>query len=134
MLSCGDTFLLPNSPEQRAHLWIVLTTPEPITYRAVCVSLTTRQPHSESTVILRPGDHPFIKRESIVHYALARWFSLIDVQQLIDIHTTQFTCEQHARCSDALLVYIQRGLLHSKMTPNGVKDYCRKMWGINPKT
>ena len=107
MLSCGDTFLMSNSPEEPSHLWIVLTDPEPVTYRAVCVSITSRKSHSEATVILRPGDHPFIRHESVVYYTEARWLFLNEVQRLISISTTQFMCGQHATCSDELLEYIQ---------------------------
>lgn len=132
MLSYGDTFLMPNSPEAASHLWIVLTEPEGMTYRAVCVSITTRKPHSETTIILRPGDHPLITRASVVLYALARWFHLSEVQQLIDMETTQFICQQHASCSDALLKRVQQGLLSSKMTPNGIKEHCRRVWNVQP--
>lgn len=111
------------------HLWIVLTDPEPVTSLAVCVNITSRQSYSEITVILHPDDHPFITHESVIPFADALILAMDKVQQLIDAHPTQFTCIQHASCRDELLEQIRQGLLSSEMTPNKIKDYCRKSWG-----
>jgi hypothetical protein len=84
LLSCGDTFLVPTSLESIEHLWIVLTDPELGTNKAACVSITKRRPHSETTVILSRGDHPFITRESVVYYQDAKILDLGLVQRALN--------------------------------------------------
>jgi hypothetical protein len=130
LLSCGDTFLIPVSIRAREHLWVVVTQPLPGESEAVCVSITSRRSISETTVILSPGDHPFITRESVVHYSGADVLDLYLVQQALDAQTTSFTCRQHARCDEPLLRRIQEGLLRSQLTPNRVKGFYRKAWNI----
>lgn len=132
MLSCGDTFLIPKSSGETEHLWIVVTDPEPDTSFAVCVNITTKQSYSETTVILRPGMHPFIKHDSVVYYSDAQILTLNKVQQALDARMTGVVCEPREPCSRAVLEMIRQGILSSKMTPNNVKDYCKKAWGINP--
>jgi hypothetical protein len=44
----------------------------------VCVSVTTKRPYSDTTGGLSAGDHPFIKHESVIHYADAR---ILDLQR-----------------------------------------------------
>lgn len=72
MLSCGDTFLIPKSVNAVEHLWIVVTDPDPATFQSVCVNVTTSTGKFEKLVTLLPGDHPFIKHESVVFYADAQ--------------------------------------------------------------
>lgn len=42
------------------HLWFVPTDPDPVTTRVVIVALVTQRGHTERTVTLDVGDHPFI--------------------------------------------------------------------------
>lgn len=93
MLSCGDTFLIPKRSDQIEHLWIVITDPD-VDGKAVCVNITTRQPYSDTTVILKRGDHPFIRHESVAHYPDARILDLNAVQDaLLKAGNTSFVCE-----------------------------------------
>ena len=81
MLNPGSTFLLPK-PGQVEHLWIVLTKPNK-DGRAVCVNITSWTFDSDETVILVPGDHPFITKKSVVHYEDARYILLEHVEHLL---------------------------------------------------
>jgi len=129
LLRCGDTFLLPKLSHLVEHLWIIITEPEPETNRAACVNITTRQRHSETTVVLQVGDHPFIKKgESVVYYVDAKILDLNLVEKILETKTAQFTCAQHQPCSAALLKRIQGGLLESKFASNGIKEYCAARW------
>jgi hypothetical protein len=132
VLSCGDTFLMPKSSRATEHLWVVITQPEPGASLAVCVSITTRRSNSELTVILYPGDHPFIRHESVVHYADAQILDLDHVQRALDAHISGIVCTQHQPCNQALLMRIQQGLLISKLVPNNVKAFCQRAWGLPP--
>jgi mRNA-degrading endonuclease toxin of MazEF toxin-antitoxin module len=69
VLECGDTFLTGDDEDEGYHLWIVLT--PPIEGEVVTVSVTTQRKRSETLVVLKPGDHPFITHPSVIAYAYA---------------------------------------------------------------
>jgi hypothetical protein len=128
MLGCGATFLLPKSSASTEHLWIVLTEPDATTGKAVCVNVTTRQPFSETTVILQPGEHPFVKHESVVHYADASFLDLKLIDAALSLKTSKFVCVTHQTCSPELLKKVRDGLIKSKFVSAGIKDFCKKAW------
>lgn len=70
MLNCGDTFLTRDGEGEDFHLWIVITPPSE--GEVVTVSLTTRRKNSETIVVLRKGDHPFIEHESVIAYSYSK--------------------------------------------------------------
>src|SRR6266487_183381 len=64
----GDTFQLGGG-----HLWIAITVPDGAQGRFVMVNLTTLRPYTaDQTCVLYDGDHPFVHRDSVVHYMDAR--------------------------------------------------------------
>lgn len=129
MLRCGDTFLLPKSAYEVEHLWIVITDPEPDSNKAVCVNITSRNSFSETTVILKKGDHPFIKHESVINYADARELDLGKVYEVLNTPTRQrFAFGICDPCSPELLRRIQDGLLVSRYVKKGLKEYCKGKW------
>ena len=127
MLKSGDTFLLPKTSAAIEHLWVVLTDPD-LDQLAVCVNITTSQGHSDTIVVLKPGDHSFIKKESVVHYPDAQLLNLKSVQAALDAKAKSFVCTQHDPCSAKLLKRIRDGLLKSPHAPNGLKQRCRAIW------
>ena len=127
MLQLGDTFLLPKRANHTEHLWIVITRPDPETGAAVCVNVTTRQSYSESTVVLKIGDHPFITRESVVYYSDARRLNLRELEEALK-GSHSFVCQQREPCGGALLQKIQEGLLASCLVKREIKEYCRSAW------
>jgi hypothetical protein len=129
-LQCGDTFLLPRSSAETEHLWIVLTEVDASTRKAVCVNVTTRRHHSDLTLILNSGDHPFIKHESVINYQDAREMPIDAVEQALAARTAQFVCVQREPASEDLLKRVRQGLIDSKQTPKGIKAYCRKLWSL----
>jgi hypothetical protein len=63
-MNAGDTFLMPDAIGM--HLYCVLAVLED---RSIIVChLTTLRARTERTCILREGDHPFIDRDTAVHY------------------------------------------------------------------
>ncbi|MDT8369702.1 MAG: hypothetical protein RQ745_10880 [Longimicrobiales bacterium] len=89
------------------------------------VSLTTRRRGSDLTVVLRPGDHPFVVRETVVFYADARLVVTEQLENLISAGATS----THAPCSPQLLERIQAGVFSSPFTPGLVRGYCRSRIG-----
>ena len=79
-MECGDTFLMP-APGGVAtpHLWIVITEPNPSSNLCGIVSVTTLRNSKDQTIILRVGDHPFIRHESTIFYGDAM---IVDARRL----------------------------------------------------
>ncbi|HET6843927.1 MAG TPA: hypothetical protein VFK06_19960 [Candidatus Angelobacter sp.] len=120
MLSEGDTFLTADDDEE-LHLWIVITSPAE--GEVVTVSVTTRRKKSESLVLLKQGDHPFIVHDSVVAYSYAR------IRAVDDIETAFLngTAKRREPVSQELLARIKTGLVDSDFTPNGVRHYFKSV-------
>lgn len=118
MPGLGDTFMLPKPGVEKEHLWALVTAPDPVTGEAIMVNLTTQHPHSDTTTILQPGEHPFVDRPTVVFYADAR----IVKESLLDAGLAQGVGRAHVSLSKTVLVRIQAGLLTSPFTPMKIKS------------
>jgi hypothetical protein len=121
---------MPKSGKAIEHLWVIVTETDATTNKAICVNLTTQRSYSDTTCILKPGDHPFVKHDSVINFLDAREMPIDLVEQALQRKTSQFVCERHEPCSTALLARIQKGLIDSKQTPKGIKAACKKLWGL----
>ena len=126
MLGLGDTFILPKTVGAIEHLWILVT--PPINNCSVGVNLTKLRPNADTTVILQPGEHPFIKIQSTILYSDSRHIDLLKLSEMLDKGSFKFTCAAHTKCNAQLLAKIQNGLLVSPYTPTDIKDFCRSAW------
>lgn len=126
MLKPGDAFLLPKPNEDVSHLWIILTSADPENGRVIIVNFTTRRPHSDTTVIIHPREHPFVVRPTVVFYADARLVLLSDIEAAIQQGITR----PHEPLAPALLKRVQEGLLRSPHTSGKIKTafqkYCER--------
>jgi len=120
MLTAGDTFFLPTPPDfLTKHLFIVIS--ERNEYDEVLiVNVTTKKSHSDASCILRNGDHPFIKHESVANYADARAVKVSDLCRLIGRHAD---VSSHQSVSPELLRRIQEGALVSPALPTKYLKY-----------
>jgi hypothetical protein len=105
-----------------AHLWFVLTDPDPETRKVVLVMLVTERAHTDRTVRLEVGDHPFVRHPSNVDYGTARY---APAGRLADALASGRATED-TDMSAPLLARVRAGLLASGHTPNDVADYCRR--------
>lgn len=121
---------MPQRSRGLPHLYIVLTDPEPDTQKAACVNLTSRKANCDITVVLRPRDHPFVTHESVVWYGKAQILDMTLVEKLVQMKTGEFICKMQEPCSEALLKRVCDGLMESEDVEHGVKEYCRKRWGL----
>ena len=112
----GDTFLLAAGPQGRMHLWIVATEPLRTTTEVIIVSVTTLRNAADQTSVLRKGDHPFIKHDSVVHYSDAR----IYLGSTIDSRIASGAVKGRECCSDILIDEVEAGLWSSPFTPNKI--------------
>lgn len=114
------------------HLWIVSTDPALSVEQAeggaqaILVSVTDSKNHPDRTLLLRPGDHPFIYKESIVLFAKSLIVSDIrKVQEGID----KGYWPQQAGFSAEIVARIQRGILKSPYTPDKAKRFLERQLG-----
>jgi len=106
---------------QGTSLWVIVAELPGPPVQVVIVSLTTKRADSDTTVVLRSGDHPFIKHDTIISYSDARQISKND---LIDRIERKFFGISEIFAEDKLKI-IQRGLLISPHTPKEIKSLCR---------
>jgi hypothetical protein len=90
------------------HLYIVITEPDE-GGKAVCVNVSTAYSFSERTCVLKIGDHPFVKHESVVRYQYAKILDLKLVEKALMTRQFSFVCKQHLPCSTELLQRIEMG-------------------------
>lgn len=126
--SPGSTFLLPTRIQDIPHLWVVLTYPDKNSNEVVIVNLTTKRSHSDTTVILNPGDHPFINRETVINYSDAKFVKVENLKKALDMTLA----EPHSHFRNDILEIIQKGVLKSPHTPLKVKKYCQKKFSNQP--
>lgn len=130
MLAAGDTFLLPKTSNQTEHLYVVLSEPD-AQNMSLCVNITTLRGFHERTVVLKVGDHPFVKHDSAVLYLDMKERNIAAVSQLLATKTTQFVCSQHKPCSPKLLQRLRQGVIDSPNVAKAVKLKFSVAWGIN---
>jgi hypothetical protein len=120
-MKSGDTFLMPapGISNRTPHLWIVVTDPAQEENTVIIVSLTTLREQAEQTVIVRKGEHSFIRWDSSVFYNDSR---LVDVRDL-DSKVRAGQIKLHDPCSATMLKNIQDGLLASELTPHKVENF-----------
>jgi hypothetical protein len=117
MLSCGDTFYASDDEDVEPHLFVIITPPHE--GDVITVSVTTRRQKSEALVILKVGDHPFIKWESVVSYRHAQIRKLKQLEAAID----SGLAAKREPISGSLLRRIRMGLMESEFTEYGVLHF-----------
>ena len=116
----GETLL---KQDPRNHLWIVLSYVNAADEIAMA-NLTTHLPEKadhRSCLIVRPGEHPWVRHDSCVRFREAQLrplAALIEAKALGKL-------PQHEDCTPALLRRIQIGTLQSRRVPHEVKDAIR---------
>lgn len=77
MPKLGDTFLGGREVHGVDHLWIVINDPARHNNRALIVPVSTLRMRSDTTCVLRSGEHPFIRHDSYIRFRAAR-IALVD--------------------------------------------------------
>jgi len=109
--SSGSTFRFSG------HLWVILTDPFGDAAEIIAAPFSSKKESSDTTVILKVGDHPFISRDTVIDYALCRIWS----REKIAIRVTQRDFEARECVQGTILRTIQLGLINSPRTPRNIK-------------
>lgn len=122
LVCAGRAFVL-SGPEftPAPHLWFILTDPEPPDDQVVAVMLVTSRAHTDKTVTLVPGDHPFVQHESNVDFGSAILVRSGRFQRAMQGGRCHFQPDMNA----SLLRRLRGGLLASPRTVHWIADHCR---------
>lgn len=113
----GTLSSFPNQPRQQV---------DADTRKAICVNLTTLRNHSDTTCVLKRGDHPFVVHDSVINFSDAQEMPIDKVEQALAAKTDHFVCKLLDPCDARLLARIRQGLLDSSLTPKGIKSQCKR--------
>jgi hypothetical protein len=121
----GDTFILLRATGSTPHLWVVLWGPAGAADAYLVVSLSTLRRHSDRTVILQAGDHPFVQHDTCAVYADARRTTAAKLRQALANR------EAIARepAGAVLLERLRSGLLRSPYTPDALREMAVEEFG-----
>lgn len=116
----GISFHFPlKSNIHEPHLWVVAAQKNS---QILIVNLTSRRASSDNTVILDPGDHPFIKHETVVNYAGSRIVDTAQIQKAIE----EGNANPDIRFTQEVLERIQEGIELSEFTPLRIIEFYKK--------
>jgi hypothetical protein len=101
----GDTFLGGGEVHGAHHLWLILNEPLAHHNEALIVNVSTLRLDAETTCIISPGEHPFLKHDSYVRYASARRAKVADLAAAL----RKGLLQPHQPASAALLAKVRAG-------------------------
>ncbi len=129
MLSAGDTFLSPKTADAKEHLFFVLSDPDAMN-KSLCVNITSLQSFHDQTVVLKAGDHPFVRHDSAVLYVDIDERDMYALDKLMAMKSPKFVCQPHKQCSVQLLQRLRQGVIDSPDVEKIVKKKYAAIWGI----
>lgn len=123
--SAGDTFILTHATGPTPHLWVILWGPEGEADSFIMVSLSTMKPHSDRTVLIQVGEHPFIQHDTCAVYSDLRKTTAAKLQQIEALRQLA----RRDKASPALLEKLRNGLFASARTPNAMREMAQGQFG-----
>ena len=104
------------------HLHVVLNDPKSHNDFAATVAVVSLSStlDADKTVVLLPGDHPFIRRETYVIYGLAK---VIDATKLESKVKAEGEIKHNDDCSPELFERIREGVFKSPFSRPVIKAY-----------
>lgn len=117
----GETFLFPlNEDSQKEHLWVIATEPNSDGLFAI-VSFTSLKGAKDQTVILQRTEHPFLKWDTCIAYALAGIVSADDLHAYCECGRAKM----HQDITPEILRLVLDGFSASDLTSKRVRDFVR---------
>ena len=113
-----------NDTHQIEHLWVVATNPNEDELVAV-VNITTLRGAKDQTVVLRSGEHRFIKHDSCVNYTMAE---IVKVEKLQERFGSGMA-KRHSDMTANLTALVLGGFTASPFTKNRIVDFIRNYKG-----
>lgn len=83
MLPVGSTFLIPTPPFfEIQHLYILIAA-EKKTNKGLIVNFTTSKDGCDKSCVVMPGEHSFLKHESVINYADSKIASISTIEEAL---------------------------------------------------
>lgn len=123
--SAGDTFILTHATGPTPHLWVILWGPAGAAQSFLMVSLSTMRAHSDQTVTIQVGEHPFIQHDTCAVYSDVRRTT---VEKLHQAEANRQLARRDG-ASAQLLGKLRAGLFASSRTPNTMREMARCQFG-----
>jgi hypothetical protein len=125
-ITAGVCLHLRSASSQSSHLWIVLSDPDNSEPPEVAmVNLTSHKEGLDETVVLEVGDHPFVRRKTIVNYAGAKIVQAVRLENAIKANLTIL---HNDRCPSDLLQRIREGVAATDHATPSFKTYCARQF------
>ena len=119
---------MPGPGPSQTHLWIVLTDPDRSDDKIVAVMVVSEKPHTDKTVALNVGDHPFFQHASNIDYGSAKHFPRVKLENQINAKG-----KLRQDVSPPLLEKARAGVFQSSRSPNYIKEYFATRFDMNGK-
>jgi hypothetical protein len=121
-MKCGDSFLFPLRTEEIAHLWIVLTNPDPegwILVANITTVYSSDKDRADLTVCVNPGEHPFVTKLSYIFYreAMTKRISELEAEEKAG------NLKMNAACSQVLTSMARAGIRGSKYCTKAIQRF-----------
>lgn len=107
----GWSILIPSGPGEKKHLFFVLNDPGDAA-ELVLASVSSMHSRADTTCLLYPDEHPFIRHESHIDYRHCRTERTGHLERLIDCGY----CERREDVSEELIERIIDGAYESRHT------------------
>ncbi len=118
IIAPGFTFLSPTPEYNTNHLFIVISVNTDKT-KAFFVNVTTKKESSDTSCVLKVGDHEFITRDSVINYADATVSEIDKLEQAIKMNVIK----PHKPTTGDLLNRVLKGAFNSEALPKGYLKY-----------
>jgi hypothetical protein len=125
-IRAGRTFTMPGPGKNQTHLWMVLTDPDALTDKVIAVMVVSEKPHTDKTMMLNVGDHPFIQHPSNIDYGTA---DLVHRGKLEGLVNSAGKVRQNL--SPKMLEAARAGIFGSSRCRNYVKEYFSTRFDTN---
>lgn len=123
-MKAGDTFHARSPSSTRSHLYIALTDPD-ADGNFVIANVTSQEQGKDQSCVLGAGDHPFIKKESVINYAEA----IVTNENPVGTASRRGFIQPDIAVSAEVLAKVQAGALASSQTETKVKDAVKAALG-----
>jgi hypothetical protein len=122
VLRIGQTFVnrAASDGSVLSHLWIIVSDPAK-DENAVIANLTTMDPGTTDPCVVKPADHPFISRASVIAYDYVKIRPCNGIEKLAACGMLSPSRD----LSPALLARVQGAIGASPIVANEVKDMLR---------
>jgi len=129
-INVGDTFFAPwPEPDGVSHLFFIVSDPSLDRGQVLVVPMMTWDAdYKESTCLVNPGQHPFVKHTSYINYSCAQLTSA----DLIEERLASGDFRAHAAASPDLLEEIRRGAERSDFLELGYRDILEEQGLVDP--